>query len=76
MSEQVVAELLRSMNEPLHPDLVPYLEDGAMGKQLRHPLVYLVPMWDSGRANAYYAQKMKDSMDALANRQYSKLVVS
>jgi hypothetical protein len=74
MSNELVVELLRSMNEPLNPELVPYLEDGALGQQLRHPLVYLVPMWDSGRANAYYAQKVKDSTSALQDGRYSSFV--
>lgn len=74
MSNELVIQLLRSMNEPLNPELVPYLEDGALGKQLRHPLVYLVPMWDNGRANAYYAQKVRDSNSALQEKRYSSFV--
>lgn len=62
------------MNEPLNPELVPYLEDGALGQQLRHPLVYLVPMWDNGRANAYYAQKVKDSTSALQEKRYNSFI--
>jgi hypothetical protein len=73
-SMELMRQLQASMNEELHSDLVPYLEDGALGKQLRHPLVYLVPMWDNGRANAYYQQKVKDSQEALAQGKYQKFV--
>jgi hypothetical protein len=38
--EETLQRLLAETNEPLHPDLVPYFEkDGALGPQLRHPLV-------------------------------------
>ena len=40
-----IAEALRRSEEPLHPDLAPYLvNDGQMGwSMLKHPLVYAVP---------------------------------
>ena len=60
--------------EELHPDLQPYLEDGAIGLQLRHPLVYLVPLWSNGHANALYEQKVKGVKDALANNKYSSYI--
>lgn len=67
--------LLEEANEPLHPDLVPYLEkDGALGAQLRHPLVYQVPLWSNGSANAYYLQKKADLIDAVLHRKYSRIV--
>ena len=73
-SMELIRQLQASMNEELHSDLVPFLEDGALGKQLRHPLVYLVPMWDNGRANAYYAQKVRDSKLALEEKRYSSFI--
>jgi hypothetical protein len=60
--------------EELHPDLQPYLEDGAIGSQLRHPLVYLVPLWSNGHANALYEHKVKGVKDALANNKYSSYI--
>lgn len=60
--------------EELHPDLQPYLEDGAIGLQLRHPLVYLVPLWSNGHANALYEHKVKGIKDALANDKYSSYI--
>ena len=60
--------------EELHPDLQPYLEEGAIGLQLRHPLVYLVPLWSNGHANALYEHKVKGVKDALANNKYSSYI--
>ena len=60
--------------EELHPDLQPYVEDGAMGSQLRHPLVYLVPLWSNGHANALYEHKVKGVEDSLANNKYSSYI--
>lgn len=75
MSEELLKQLLAETNEPLHPDLVPYYEkDGALGPQLRHPLVYQVPLWSNGRANAYYEQKKSDLIDAVLHRKYSKII--
>lgn len=71
LKEKLAAE----MNEPLHPDLLPYYEEeGALGPQLRHPLVYQVPFFTNGMANAYYKQKVKAVEDALAEKNYSKVV--
>lgn len=67
--------MVEEMNEPLHPDLLPYFEEeGALGPQLRHPLVYQVPFFTNGTANAYYKQKVKAIEDALAEKNYSKVV--
>lgn len=72
---ETIQRLLAETNEPLHPDLVPYLEkDGALGPQLRHPLVYQVPLFSNGRANAYYEQKKSDLIDAVLHRKYSRIV--
>ena len=47
-----------TVNEPLHPDLEPYVEDGPLGApMLRHPLVYAVPLLHKGMANRSYAAK-------------------
>jgi hypothetical protein len=61
-------------NEDLHPDLVPYVSDGPLGKQLRHPLVYQIAMTGNGWANAYYLQKVGDVKKALENKKYDSFV--
>jgi hypothetical protein len=58
----------------LHPDLVPYVSDGPLGKQLRHPLVYQIAMTGNGWANAYYLQKVGDVKKALENKKYDSFV--
>ena len=60
--------------EELHPDLVPYVSDGILGKQLRHPLVYQFGMIGNGWANAYYLQKIGDVKKALENKKYDSYV--
>jgi len=72
--ETLLAELKEGMTVPLNPDLEPYIEDGAIGRQLRHPLVYQVPLWSNGHANALYEQKIKAVKDALANEKYSSYI--
>lgn len=61
-------------NEDLHPDLVPYVSEGVLGKQLRHPLVYQIAMRGNGWANAYYLQKVGDVQKALQNKKYDSFV--
>ena len=61
-------------NEDLHPDLVPYVSDGPLGKQLRHPLVYQIAMTGNGWANAYYLQKVGDVKKTLENKKYDSFV--
>ena len=73
--EELLHRLLAETNEPLHPDLVPYFEsDGALGAQVRHPLVYQVPLWSNGSANAYYLQKKKDLDTALAEKNFNRVI--
>jgi hypothetical protein len=73
--EELKNKMVEEMNEPLHPDLLPYFEEeGALGPQLRHPLVYQVPFFTNGMANAYYKQKVKAIEDALAKKNYSTVV--
>lgn len=72
--EEVFADLIKATTEPLHSDLLPYLEDGVLGKQLRHPLVYQVPLWANGHANAYYAQKKSDLEKAVAEKNYNSII--
>ena len=72
--EEVFADLIKATAEPLHSDLLPYLEEGVLGKQLRHPLVYQVPLWANGHANAYYLQKQEAVKKALAEKNYNSYV--
>jgi len=74
-TEELFQRLLKETSEPLHPDLVPYFEaDGALGAQVRHPLVYQVPLWSNGSANAYYLQKKKDLETALAEKNFNRVI--
>jgi hypothetical protein len=72
--EEQMADLLQKTNESLHPDLVPYLEEGALGPQLRHPLVYQIPLWSNGHANYFYEQKKQDLIQAVMHRKYNQIV--
>ena len=65
---------IMASTEDLHPDLVPYVSDGPLGKQLRHPLVYQIGMWGNGLANTYYLQKISDVKKALLNKKYDSYV--
>ena len=76
MSQQEeLLQRLMEIVEPLHPDLIPYFEaDGALGAQVRHPLVYQVPLWSNGSANAYYLQKKKDLEKAIAEKNFNQII--
>ena len=56
-AEQMMKQLMGEMNEELLPQLKPYLEDGVLGAQIRHPLVYQVPIWSNGLAKRMFLQK-------------------
>lgn len=73
-TEELFADLIKATAEPLHSDLLPYLEDGVLGKQLRHPLVYQVPLWANGHANAYYEQKSKAVEKAIEDKNFKQFV--
>jgi hypothetical protein len=73
--EELMAKIIAEHNETLHPALVPYLEQSDIGwTMLRHPLVYQVPFFSSGSANAQYAQKLKALEKAIANKDYKQSV--
>lgn len=72
--EELLERLVQERNEKLHPDLEPYLEDGVLGAQIRHPFVYQVPLVSNGNANAYYLQKKKAVEEALASSAYGRFV--
>lgn len=57
-SEDIFADFAETRDEPLHPDLLEWVEeDGLFGAMLRHPLVYSVPLFHNGMANRQYAAK-------------------
>jgi hypothetical protein len=72
--EELLERLVQERNEELHPDLKPYLEDGILGAQIRHPLVYQVPLVSNGNANAQYAQKKQGLEDALIAGAYGRFI--
>ena len=72
--EELYEQLMDERNVELHPDLQPYLEDGILGPQLRHPLVYAVPLWTKAHANHMYEQKKSDLEKAIAEKKYSQII--
>lgn len=61
------ADLAAMGDEPLHPDLQPWVEDSLLGgRMLRHPLVYAVPLVLPGMANRMYEQKREQIAQAKA----------
>jgi hypothetical protein len=73
-TEELFAQLISESTVELHPDLQPYLEDGVLGPQLRHPLVYAVPLWTKAHANYMYEQKKKDLEKAISEKKYSQII--
>ena len=72
--EELFEQLMDERNVELHPDLQPYLEDGILGPQLRHPLVYAVPLWTKAHANHMYEQKKMDLKMAIIEKKYSQII--
>ena len=73
-AEETMKLLMGNPNEPINPDLAPFLEQGSLGEQLRHPLVYQVPLWSYSLANKMYAQKKKEIAVALREEQWSRFI--
>ena len=71
-----VLERMRVMEltEDLHPNLVPYVSDGPLGKRLRHPLVYQTFIMNNALANYDYLQKISDVKKAHDNKKYDTYV--
>jgi hypothetical protein len=73
--EELMAKMVAEHSEPLNPALVPYLEQSDIGwEMLRHPLVYQVPFFSNGSANAYFEQKTKAVEKAIADKNYKQFV--
>ena len=66
-------EAIKKQNEPLHPDLLPYLEESSF-PMLRHPLIYQVPFFSGGQANYQYEAKKKYVAEALEKKNYSQFI--
>jgi hypothetical protein len=62
------------LSQELLPELLPYVEQGSMGEQLRHPLLYQVPLLNNGAANRLYKYKVQETQRALKQRNWTKYV--
>lgn len=73
-----VTDLARQADEPLHPDLVPYYDDGTSDDgtrfpMVRHPLVYdLLPVF--GRTNRAYEAKKASLARAIEEEDWHTVV--
>ncbi len=72
--QEFAGRLQKEMSEELLSELTPYLEQGVLGEQLRHPLIYQVPLINKGAANRLYLQKVQETERALAERKFSQYV--
>lgn len=73
--EEVMAQMVAEHGEPLHPDLLPYMENSEGGwTMLRHPLVYQVPFLSNGSANACYLQKKEALIHAVLHRKFNEIL--
>jgi hypothetical protein len=72
--EEMMKQIMGEMGEELIPQLQPYLEDGVLGKQIRHPLVYQVPLWSNGSANRMFLQKKSEVKRALKEKAWSRFI--
>lgn len=61
-------------HEPLHPELIDYVQDLDYGRVLRHPLVYQVPLFHNGLANDSYAVKRKQVAEEFENGNYDSYI--
>lgn len=62
-------------DEPLHPALVPYLEESdVLGQVLKHPLVFSVPYFSAGMANLQYAAKQAALEAAIDSCDWSTII--
>lgn len=66
-------ELRAAEQEPLHPDLVPYVLKGPIGYELDHPLMREIIL-NSGVCNRIYATKQKFLAEALAEEAWEDAV--
>ena len=72
--KQYEAMIKEQLSQELLPELRPYLEQGAMGEQLRHPLIYQVPLLNNGAANHLYKFKVEETQRALKESNWTKYI--
>lgn len=67
-ADRMLAEMLADREAPLHPDLIGWADENhpTLGRVLRHPLVYQVPLHSPGLANRMLEQKRQAISKALA----------
>lgn len=68
------AEMAAARDAVLHPDLVPWVEEGSWGEMLRHPLVYMVPLMLPGHANEAYLYKKRLLAEAIDEQAWHTVV--
>lgn len=67
-------DLQAMKDEPLHPDLEPWVEEGTWGPMLRHPLVYSIPLFLPGEANRTYLKKREAVAEATAEGKWHTVI--
>jgi hypothetical protein len=72
--EQEMLDLQAMHDEPLHPDLQQWVEDGSWGKMLRAPLVYQIPLVMPGQANRTYEYKQHKIAQAVAEQDWATVI--
>jgi len=67
-------KMIDELSQELLPELLPYVEQGSLGEQLRHPLLYQVPLLNNGAANRLYKFKVLEVVRALGEENWNKYV--
>jgi hypothetical protein len=74
-ASDLMAQMLAWRDAELREELVPYVvESSVLGKMLKHPLVFDVPLVTPGRANEAYDYKTKRLEEALAAEDWHTVV--
>lgn len=71
---EIFDNLPKYKDEPLHPDLVDWVEDTDIGKCLKHPLVFDILMGLPAVSNYMYAQKRAALLAALDRGDFHQVV--
>jgi hypothetical protein len=72
--QQYETLIKEQLSQELLPELRPYVEEGAMGEQLRHPFIYQVPLINYGAANHLYKFKVEETQRALKEKNWTKYI--
>ena len=74
-TSNLLADFAKWASEPLDPELAAYVnEDPMLGKMLRHPLVYQVPLVMPGHANISLRTKKEAIAKALEDGDFSQVI--